>query len=64
MTLLSTTGITAGDHKQLRPKVEYHDLTVVADLGHDLDRSLFERLVIDRLVPSHFPFNPARCLTT
>ena len=39
--------ILIGDHKQLRPKVQHHELTVVADRGFDADRSLFERLVID-----------------
>ena len=34
-----------GDHKQLRPKVEFHPLSVASGGGHDLNVSLFERLV-------------------
>ena len=37
--------IMIGDHKQLRPKVETHSLTVDAKQGHDLNLSLFERLI-------------------
>ena len=37
--------IMIGDHKQLRPKVETFDLSVASGKGHDLNRSLFERLV-------------------
>ena len=37
--------ILIGDHKQLRPKA-HHDLTVEKGLGYDLNRSLFERLVL------------------
>ena len=38
--------ILIGDHKQLRPKVQTYDLQVVSKRGFDLDRSLFERLVL------------------
>ncbi|EJU00451.1 NFX1-type zinc finger-containing protein 1 [Dacryopinax primogenitus] len=46
--LVSTTNrlILIGDHKQLRPKVDSHDLTVEKGRGYDLNRSLFERLVM------------------
>ncbi|KAF2085428.1 P-loop containing nucleoside triphosphate hydrolase protein [Saccharata proteae CBS 121410] len=37
--------ILIGDHKQLRPKCEY-DLSVEKDNGYDLNRSLFERMVL------------------
>ena len=37
--------VLIGDHKQLRPKIENHKLSVVSGNGHDLDYSLFERLV-------------------
>jgi superfamily I DNA and/or RNA helicase len=37
--------ILIGDHKQLRPKVHY-DLSVEKGQGYDLNRSLFERLVL------------------
>ena len=37
--------ILIGDHKQLRPKV-HHDLSVEKGSGYDLNRSLFERLVL------------------
>ena len=37
--------IMIGDHKQLRPKAECHDLSVEKGLGYGLNRSLFERLV-------------------
>ena len=43
--------ILIGDHLQLRPKVECHDLTVVANKGYSLDKSMFERLVIDNNMP-------------
>ncbi|KAF9791979.1 P-loop containing nucleoside triphosphate hydrolase protein [Thelephora terrestris] len=39
--------ILIGDHKQLRPKVSSHELTVEKGEGYDLNRSLFERLVIE-----------------
>ena len=38
--------IQIGDHKQLRPKLENHELSVVSGNGHDLNQSMFERLVI------------------
>lgn len=38
--------VLIGDHKQLRPKVENFDLTLVSRQGYNLDRSLFERLVL------------------
>ncbi|KAL4063837.1 P-loop containing nucleoside triphosphate hydrolase protein [Scleroderma citrinum] len=38
--------ILIGDHKQLRPKVNSYDLTVERGKGYDLNRSLFERLVL------------------
>ena len=36
--------IMIGDHKQLRPTAECHDLSVERGLGYALNRSLFERL--------------------
>ncbi|KIJ59315.1 hypothetical protein HYDPIDRAFT_140803 [Hydnomerulius pinastri MD-312] len=38
--------ILIGDHKQLRPKVNSYQLTVEKGDGFDLNRSLFERLVL------------------
>ncbi|KAG1740695.1 P-loop containing nucleoside triphosphate hydrolase protein [Suillus occidentalis] len=38
--------ILVGDHKQLRPKVNSYALQVESDQGYDLNRSLFERLVL------------------
>ena len=38
--------IMIGDHKQLRPKIENHELSVVSGNGHDLNRSLFERMIL------------------
>ncbi|KXZ51992.1 hypothetical protein GPECTOR_10g1014 [Gonium pectorale] len=38
--------IMIGDHKQLRPKVECWPLSVQSGHGHDLNVSLFERLVL------------------
>ncbi|KAK9771144.1 putative AAA family ATPase [Seiridium cardinale] len=38
--------IQIGDHKQLRPKVKSYNLTVESGRGFDLNRSLFERLVL------------------
>ncbi len=35
-----------GDHKQLRPKVDCWSLAVQSGEGHDLNVSLFERLVL------------------
>ena len=37
--------ILIGDHKQLRPKI-HHDLSIEKGDGYDLNRSLFERLVL------------------
>jgi AAA domain len=41
--------ILIGDHKQLRPKVETYKLSLVSGHGYDLDCSLFERLVTNKL---------------
>lgn len=38
--------ILIGDHKQLRPKVNSHRLSVEKGEGYDLNRSLFERLIL------------------
>ncbi|KAI1470408.1 P-loop containing nucleoside triphosphate hydrolase protein [Daldinia caldariorum] len=38
--------VQIGDHKQLRPKVKNFKLTVEAGHGYDLNRSLFERLIL------------------
>ncbi|KAK3616698.1 hypothetical protein LTR22_026978, partial [Elasticomyces elasticus] len=38
--------ILIGDHKQLRPKVNNYALTVEKGEGYDLNRSLFERLIL------------------
>ncbi|KAI1208325.1 P-loop containing nucleoside triphosphate hydrolase protein [Annulohypoxylon truncatum] len=38
--------IQIGDHKQLRPKVKNYSLTVEVGHGYDLNRSLFERLIL------------------
>jgi len=38
--------ILIGDHKQLRPKISNYQLTVERGLGYDLNRSLFERLIL------------------
>ena len=38
--------VLIGDHKQLRPKVNSHDLSVEKGDGFDLNRSLFERLIL------------------
>lgn len=38
--------ILIGDHRQLRPKVNNYALTVERGDGYDLNRSLFERLVL------------------
>ena len=40
--------ILIGDHLQLRPKLERHELTCEAGHGYRLDLSLFERLVTDQ----------------
>ena len=37
--------VLIGDHKQLRPKIKNHDLSVEKGDGYDLNRSLFERLI-------------------
>ncbi|EIW77517.1 P-loop containing nucleoside triphosphate hydrolase protein [Coniophora puteana RWD-64-598 SS2] len=44
--------ILIGDHKQLRPKVNNYLLTVEKGEGYELNRSLFERLVL-RGYPHH-----------
>lgn len=44
--------ILIGDHKQLRPKVATYELSVEKGEGYDLNRSLFERLVL-RGFPHH-----------
>jgi hypothetical protein len=38
--------VLIGDHKQLRPKVKNFKLTVESGRGFDLNRSLFERLIL------------------
>ncbi|ROW08400.1 hypothetical protein VMCG_03318 [Cytospora schulzeri] len=38
--------ILIGDHKQLRPKINNYNLTVEKGEGYDLNRSLFERLIL------------------
>ena len=38
--------ILIGDHKQLRPKIANYSLSVEAGYGYDLNRSLFERLLL------------------
>lgn len=38
--------VLIGDHKQLRPKVANYKLSVEKGAGYDLNRSLFERLVL------------------
>ncbi|CAM9147741.1 unnamed protein product [Discosporangium mesarthrocarpum] len=43
--------ILIGDHLQLRPKSEVYQLTVDSGRGHDLDMSMFERLVHEGRVP-------------
>lgn len=40
--------IQIGDHKQLRPKINNYQLTVEKGDGYDLNRSLFERLILQR----------------
>ncbi|KAF5840888.1 P-loop containing nucleoside triphosphate hydrolase protein [Dunaliella salina] len=37
--------VMIGDHKQLKPKVEHYPLSVQSGMGHNLNISLFERLV-------------------
>jgi hypothetical protein len=41
--------ILIGDHKQLRPKINNYEFTVEKGEGFDLNRSLFERLVLGGL---------------
>lgn len=43
--------ILIGDHLQLRPKIERHELTCDARQGFRLDLSLFERLIMDTKHP-------------
>lgn len=38
--------VLIGDHKQLRPKINHYGLTVEKGDGYDLNRSLFERLIL------------------
>lgn len=38
--------VLIGDHKQLRPKINNYSLSVEKGNGFDLDRSLFERLIL------------------
>lgn len=38
--------VLIGDHKQLRPKINNYQLSVEAGSGYDLNRSLFERLIL------------------
>lgn len=38
--------VLIGDHQQLRPKINSYDLSVEKGQGYDLNRSLFERLVL------------------
>jgi len=38
--------VLIGDHKQLRPKINNYSLTVESGEGYDLNRSLFERLIL------------------
>ncbi|OAG34097.1 hypothetical protein AYO21_11766 [Fonsecaea monophora] len=39
--------ILVGDHQQLRPKISNYNLTVDKSEGYNLNRSLFERLVLE-----------------
>ena len=38
--------IMIGDHKQLRPKIENYSLSVASGNAHDLNCSMFERLIL------------------
>lgn len=38
--------VLIGDHKQLRPKINNYKLTVEKGEGYDLNRSMFERLIL------------------
>ncbi|CAM9401971.1 unnamed protein product, partial [Chrysoparadoxa australica] len=40
-----------GDHQQLRPRTNVHELTYESKKGYNLDLSLFERLVIQNKAP-------------
>ena len=40
--------VLIGDHKQLRPKVNNYALTVEKGHGYNLNRSMFERLILDK----------------
>jgi hypothetical protein len=40
--------VLIGDHQQLRPKINKYALSVETGEGYDLNRSLFERLVLSR----------------
>ncbi|KAG6147076.1 hypothetical protein E4U28_007793 [Claviceps purpurea] len=40
--------ILIGDHKQLRPKCKNYGLSVEKDDGYDLNRSMFERLILNK----------------
>jgi len=40
--------VLIGDHQQLRPKINNYELSVEKGLGFDLNRSLFERLILQR----------------
>ena len=46
MTPATQQLIMIGDHKQLRPKVNSYNLSVEKGDGYDLNRSMFERLVL------------------
>jgi hypothetical protein len=46
----------AGDHLQLRPKAEFFRLRKEANLGFDVDVSLFERLVSSTMADDGKPF--------
>jgi hypothetical protein len=49
LTALSPTVkrlVLIGDHKQLRPKIKNYELSVEKGHGYDLNRSLFERLIL------------------
>lgn len=38
--------VLIGDHKQLRPKINNYNMTVEKGEGYDLNRSMFERLIL------------------
>lgn len=56
MTPTTKQLILIGDHKQLRPRVNNFALTVESGDGFDLNRSLFERLIL-----SGFPHTTLTC---